>query len=204
MAKSVSKKARRFATVYDLEFTAWEGSRERRWSLSGERREIVQIGAVKIDAASLQIVDSFDMLVRPRLNPTLSDYLVELTGISNQDVAAQGVDFIVAYRAFLEFVGHDEMWSFGRDDLVFAENLKLYGWKSALPVPTHHSVLPWFSEHGIDLTGKHACDVAEAAGAVFEGRRHNALADARGIAAGMFAGIARGFANPFLAEPAKS
>ena len=204
MAKSTSRKARRFATVYDLEFTAWEGSRERRWSLPGERTEIVQIGAVKVDATSLQIVDIFDMLVCPRLNPILSDYLVALTGISNQDVAAYGVDFIVAYRAFLEFVGDDVMWSFGRDDLIFAENIRLYGWKSALPVPTHRSVLPWFAEHGIDLSGKHACDVAEAAGAVFEGRRHNALADARGIAVGMFAGIARGFANPFLAEPEKT
>ncbi len=34
--------------VYDLEYTAWEGSLERNWSGPNEDPEIVQIGAVKI------------------------------------------------------------------------------------------------------------------------------------------------------------
>ena len=59
------------------------------------------------------------------------------------------------------------IWAFGRDDLIFADNLKLYAW-DALPVPPYSNVIPWFAEHGIDLRGKHACDVAEASGAVFD------------------------------------
>ena len=66
-----------------------------------------------------------------------------------------------------------------------------------LPVPPYSNAIPWFAEHGIDLKGKHACDVAEAAGAVFEGRKHDALADARGVAAGIRAVVARGAPNPF-------
>lgn len=200
-AKSVSKKARRFATVFDLEFTAWEGSQQRRWSLPGERTEVVQIGAVKLDAESLLVVDSFDMLVQPRLNPVLSDYLIALTGITNEELKSRGVDFITAYRAFVEFVGDDVIWAFGRDDSIFAENIKMYGWQKTLTVPPYRNVIPWFAEHGVDLKGKHACDVAEAAGAQFEGQPHNALADAGGVARGMIAMIARGVPNPFLAEP---
>jgi hypothetical protein len=37
-------------------------------------------------------------------------------------------------------------------------------------------------------------------GAVFEGRKHDALADARGVAAGFIALIGKGGPNPFLPE----
>jgi hypothetical protein len=39
-------------------------------------------------------------------------------------------------------------------------------------------------------------------GAVFEGRKHDALADARGVAAGFIALIRKGGPNPFLPEGA--
>ena len=43
---------------------------------------------------------------------------------------------------------------------------------------------------------------AEAAGAVFEGRKHDALADARDVEAGFIALIRKGGPNPFLPEGA--
>ena len=194
-------KSRRYAVVFDLEFTAWDGSLQSRWSRPGEHTEIVQIGAVKLDAERLKIADAFEILVQPRINPVLSEYLERLTGITNADLAQHSVDFVTAYRAFLEFTGDGTIWAFGRDDLVFETNLKLYGFDRSMPVPPYRNVIPWFAEQGIDLKGKHACDVAEAVGVPFEGRRHNALADARGVAAGMAHTIARGAPNPFL-EPA--
>jgi inhibitor of KinA sporulation pathway (predicted exonuclease) len=194
---------RRHAVVFDLEFTAWEGSMTTRWSRPQEHTEVVQIGAVKLDTESLAIVDEFDMLVRPRVNPALSDYLVALTGITNTAVAARGVDFIIAYRAFLEFVGEARLWAFGRDDLILADNLKRCCWNDALGVPPYSNVIPWFEARGIDLKGGHACDVATRAGAVFEGRRHDALADAKGVAAGLVHQIALGAPNPFLAPGGK-
>ena len=190
-------KKRNHAIVFDLEFTAWAGSMASRWTREGEYTEVVQMGAVKLDAESLKIVDEFEMLVRPRVNPVLSQYFIDLTGITNDMLAARGVDFITAYRAFLDFVAGGQVWAFGRDDLILAGNLKLYGW-SALPVPPYSNALPWFAEQGIDLRGKHACDVAEAAGADFVGHKHDALADAHGVVVGFKAMIARGAPNPFL------
>ncbi|HMI96363.1 MAG TPA: 3'-5' exonuclease [Micropepsaceae bacterium] len=184
--------------IFDLEFTAWEGSMESRWTRPGELTEVVQIGAVKLDAASLTEVDAFQMLVKPRVNPILSDYLVALTGIDNKQLTARGVDFITAYRAFLDFTATSHAWAHGRDDLILSGNLKLYGWEGALPLPSYSNAVPWFTAQGIDLKGKRACDVAEAAGAVFEGRKHDALADARGVAAGFAAMIHKGAPNPFL------
>ncbi|HJO97979.1 MAG TPA: hypothetical protein QF891_08275, partial [Rhodospirillales bacterium] len=47
--------------VLDMEWTAWEGSRARRWGAPDEYREVVQIGAVKLDGGdALGERDSFD------------------------------------------------------------------------------------------------------------------------------------------------
>ena len=189
---------RRYAVVFDLEFTAWEGSMESRWTRPGELTEVVQIGAVKLDAESLKEVDAFEILVQARVNPVLSNYLVALTGITNEALAARGVDFLIAYRAFLDFVGEAQSWAHGRDDLILAGNLKLYGWERTLPIPAYTNAVHWFAAQGVDLKGKRACDVAEAAGGVFVGQRHDALCDARGVAAGFAALIGKGAPNPFI------
>jgi inhibitor of KinA sporulation pathway (predicted exonuclease) len=186
--------------IFDLEFTAWQGSLQSRWTRPGEYTEVVQIGAVKLDAADLKELDAFEILVKPRINPELSGYFTTLTGITNERLGAYGVDFITAYRAFVEFAGGAPIWAFGRDDLIFEGNLKRYGW-TGLPTPPYSNVIPWFQANGVDLAGKHACDVAEAAGTVFDGRKHDALADARGVAAGFKHLIGTGAVNPFLLSP---
>ncbi len=177
--------ARHPITVFDLEFTAWEGSMARRWLAPGEFTEVVQIGAVKLDPQSCAELESFDVLVKPRLNPVLSDYLVRLTGVSNADIAARAIDFAEAYRRFVEFAGGGRIAAFGRDDLVFGTNLRLYGIRGAPPLPAYTNVIPWLMQQGFDLRGKHACDVGPLTGADFKGRRHNALDDARSVAAGI-------------------
>jgi len=179
-------------TVFDLEFTAWEGSMARRWLGPGEFTEVVQIGAVKLDAVTYEEAASFEVLVKPRLNPAISGYLTRLTGITNAEVAARGVDFADAYRRFVEFASPGPIAAFGRDDLIFLANLRLYGLKDAPPLPAYINVIPWLIAQGFDLKGKHACDVAAVAGAEFSGRAHNALDDARSVAAGIRSVAARG------------
>lgn len=186
--------------VFDLEFTAWEGSMARDWSAPGELKEVVQIGAVKLDGDALKIVDTFDMLVRPRVNPVLSNYLVDLIGVSNAKMDAYAVDFAIAYRAFLDFVSDAPIWAFGRDDLIFESNLRLYGLERAMPVPPYTNVIPWFAEQGVMLAGKRACDVGPAMGIPFDGHKHNALADAHSVAFGVIAAIKNGAPNPFAAK----
>ena len=183
--------------MFDLEFTCWEGSLQHQWSRPGEFREVVQIGAVKLSPSNLKPVAEFDILVAPRLNPVLSTLFTELTGITNQDVARRGVDFITALRAFLDFAGESHLWAHGRDDLVLTNNLRLYGWEGRFALPPYSNTIEWFLEQGVDLRGKHACDTPKAVGAHFSGREHNALDDARGVAAAMATLIARGAPSPF-------
>jgi len=187
------------AVIFDLEFTAWSGSMEHRWLRPGEFREIVQIGAVEIDVATLAETREFNVLAKPRLNPVLSPYFEQLTGVTNAKLAHLGVDFAQAYRAFVAFAGKAPILAFGRDDLVLIDNLKLYGLREDPALPPYTNIVPWLVEQGIDPRGLHACDIAHAAGASSDGRRHDALDDARSVALGIAALVARGARNPLLA-----
>src|SRR5678815_1117158 len=80
-------------TVFDLEYTAWECSIARRWLAPGEFKEVVQIGAVKLDAESFESQGEFDVLVLPRINSVLSPYFEKLTGITNEKISRHGMDF---------------------------------------------------------------------------------------------------------------
>ena len=179
-------------TIFDLEFTAWECSMARHWLSPGEFKEVVQIGAVKLDAESFAILSEFDMLVRPRINPVLSPYFEKLTGISSAAVARQGVDFAVAYARFLEFAGEGPIAAFGHDERVLEGNIRLYGMTGARPLPVYYDLRGWFAVQGVDPRGMHSCDVAPALGLAFAGQTHNALNDARSLAGAMAVMAARG------------
>ncbi len=187
----------RTAIVFDLEFTAWDGSMARRWLAPGEFKEVVQIGAVRLDARTLEEVAALELVVRPRLNPVLSDYLVALTGVSNARLAAEGLDFAEAYDRFTAFADGGTLCAYGRDDLVLEDNLRLYGIRARAPMPPYINVTPWLRANGIEPAGKHACDVGPLCGAPFEGQTHDALDDARSVAAGIRALVARGAENLF-------
>lgn len=169
----------------------------RRWMDPGEYQEIVQIGAVKVDR-SYYPLETFNVLVRPRLNPVLSPYLEKLTGITNEALAARGVDFAEAYEAFVRFSAGLPIASFGRDDRVLINNLRLYSARGLSPMPPFLDLRGWLTQNGIDVSRMHACDVAPAAGAPFEGQTHDGLCDALGVAAGVRALIARGAQPPVL------
>ena len=187
-----------FAVFFDLEFTAFEGSLARRWLAPGEFKEVVQIGAVKVDAYSFALVEELEILVKPRINPALTPYLTNLTGISNAALSERGVDFREAYLQFLPFAEDAVISAFGRDDLVLTENLRLYGICDMPPMPGYINVIPWLAENGIDMQGLHACDVARSCGAEFHGREHDALEDARSVWTGVRALVASGARNPFV------
>src|ERR1700744_5659663 len=90
----VQASARATLTVFDLEFTAWECSMASHWLRPGEFKEVVQIGALKLDAGDFTVLDQLDILVRPRINPRLSPYFEELTGITDSQVQSRGVELV--------------------------------------------------------------------------------------------------------------
>ncbi|HKD47280.1 MAG TPA: 3'-5' exonuclease [Rhizomicrobium sp.] len=184
--------------VFDLEFTAWEDSLAGRWLAPGQYKEIVQIGAVRLDKENFTVAASFHCLVMPRVNGLLSGYFECLTGITNMRLAKDGIDFATAYRRFVEFAGDGAIASFGHDEWVLEENIRLYGLKEMPPLPPFLELRGWFANHGVDPTGLHSCDIGPKLGVPFEGREHDALCDARSVAAGMAILIKRGAKLPDL------
>ena len=179
-------------TIFDLEYTAWECSMARHWLTPGEFKEVVQVGAIKLDADSFAPLAEFEALVRPRINPHLSPYFEKLTGITNDRIARQGEDFAVAYARFLDFAGDGPIAAFGRDERVLEGNLRLYGMTGARPLPLFYDLRGWFAVQGVDPRGMHSCDLGPALGLAFVGQTHNALDDARVIASAMAAMAPRG------------
>lgn len=186
------------AVVFDLEFTAWEGSMANRWSRPGEFTELVQIGAVMVDARTFAVEAEMELLVRPRLNAVLSDYFMRLTGISNEAIRTEGVDFTEAYRRFLGFTDGRMTLAFGTDNLIFEDNIRLYGIADLPPPPPFKNLRPWFDASGIATSRLHSCDVGPLLGVQFQGRKHNALDDAKSLAAGIGVMLERGARNPLL------
>ena len=187
----------REAIVFDTEFTAWQGSMDRRWSGPGEHREIVQIGGVSIDVETLAETASFSTLIKPVMNPVLSDYLVALTRITNERLAAEGVEFAAGVTAFLRFVAGRRLFCFGRDDKVIAANAKLLGVREIWPsAAVACDLKDWLLKVGIPLTGIHSGALAQHVGGVSQGVGHDALVDSRSLAAAIRYLVARGSPNP--------
>ncbi|MEX0917660.1 MAG: 3'-5' exonuclease [Candidatus Paceibacterota bacterium] len=165
--------------IFDTEFTAWEGSQERNWSGENEYREVIQIGAVKI--RDLREVNSFLVYVKPERNPTLSEYIIELTGITQQDIETQGVPYPVAQSEFHAWCGPLQIGSFGTDAEVLLRNAELTG----IPFPFRNdaffNIREVLEEHGVDTTGYMSSTIPRAFGIEPPPDGHNALNDARSI-----------------------
>ena len=117
--------------IFDTEYTTWKGCNENGWH-GNQKKEIVQIAALKINA-DFEVIVTFNVLCKPIVNPVLSDYFVNLTGITNETICAKGMSFTEAYKKFTDFVGNDVCFSHGwggdyfskSDGLVMEENLQI-------------------------------------------------------------------------------
>jgi len=166
--------------VYDLEYTSWEGAFERRWSKPDEHREIIQVGAVLVDAEFLEL-GHFRTLVRPRLNPLLSDYVTALTGITQAELIRYGIDLNEAFGRLWE-LGQPGLpfLSNGDDSGVIAENCRLAGLDNPFlgrTVDVHDELLAASGQ-----TRLFSADLPRLFGLGDVGRGHDALADARAVA----------------------
>lgn len=86
--------------VFDLELTCWgeEDNPPDPW------REIIEIGAVKVDLTDGTLHDTFEMKVRPVFFPQVSDYCTQITGLKQEDFKG-AIQFREAYAHFVKFCG---------------------------------------------------------------------------------------------------
>lgn len=110
--------------IFDTEYTSWQGSMKRNWSGPDEYREVVQIGAILADTEKFIELDSLDLLIKPVKNPVLSQYFIDLTGITQEDINKKGIPYDEALLKFFSWCGNYPIASFGGDETVLEENCK--------------------------------------------------------------------------------
>ena len=144
--------------LFDTEFTAWNGSQLRNWSLYWEHKELISISALKIKQTKnkLEIIDKFTCYIQPRINKQLSNYIIDLTGITQQKIDIQGVDFKIAIKKFYKFSENLQLYSYGNDYKIIQENLDLYkippDSKYRLWINSFFDICPIFQCYGINTS----------------------------------------------------
>lgn len=184
-------------TILDTEFTSWEGAMERDWGGEGEYRELVQIGAIRVDPLTLDETDTLDIIVKPVRNPVLSDYFIGLTGITNERLAQDGVSFSTAIEKFRDFLKDGPLYSYGGDCMILNENIHLHGYDTKIAPFAGHNLHDWFADQGVETATVCSGELARHVGANFNPPAHDAVNDVRSITAAMRHLHAKGADLPF-------
>lgn len=166
--------------ILDTEYTTWPGALENGWSAPGQHREIVQIAAIRVDN-DFRETAALDLIVRPSVNPVLSDLFVTLTGIVQAKVDGDGVPFAVALGDFTAFVGDDPVICMNGDCRVFLDNCDINGVQFPF-ARQFHRLRPLLERSGVDLTRRSSGDLHELTPRPLVGHAHNALHDVRSMA----------------------
>jgi len=158
--------------IVDLEATCSKKSK-----LSPQ--EIIEIGAVKIDEKG-KIISTFNEFVKPKINPVLSEYCRDLTGIKQSQVDSAG-DFPEVIEKFRGWIGGDYLlcsWGY-YDKKQFISDCKLHNIDSAW-AEKHISI-----KHGYaKINNCRPCGMAKALrreGMKLEGAHHRGIDDAKNI-----------------------
>lgn len=179
--------------IFDTEFTTWEGALERGWSGSNEYREIVQIAAQKIDLKNETVIDQYEQLVRPRINSELSDYFQVLTGISQEAVTANGVDFHEMFEVFDAWAGDLDRYAYGcradelADVAVLEENIALYELPLTISREQYGNLASVYQSIGVDTSHYNSGKLFQAFGLKLGGHEHNAMHDVDSLVQSLFA-----------------
>ena len=115
--------------VLDMEWNQpWPGSPSARKILPVQiRGEIIQMGAVRV-SEDQQVLDEFQVMVRPKFYRSLNRRVSKLTGIKESRLKAEGVPFAEAIERFRAWCGEDVVFlTWGFDDItILRENLQLH------------------------------------------------------------------------------
>ena len=177
--------------IFDLECTTWEGAAARDWSGPGEHREVVQVGMALVETKDFTELTNAKYLVKPKINPVLSQYFINLTNIKQAEVDENGVDFQTFLNEFSRFCADFELHCFDNrvdgsrlfDRDVLMENCELLGIEFPFKPERFHNVNEIFHKHG--YTVKQSGAAPEAFGLKIPARPHDALNDVRGLVVGL-------------------
>ncbi len=126
--------------ILDLE---WNGTYNRR--LKGFMNEIIEFGAVKVDR-DLNVIDTFEALVRPQVGKKISGKIKTLTSITNEDLK-DGLQFMQVTSRFKKWAGDAVFMTWGTSDiLALIENCRYFCGNERIPFLKRYVNLQAFCE----------------------------------------------------------
>jgi len=119
----------KYYIVVDLEWMSWKNNYygrflEKEKRKNWQKKEIIQIGAIKFDK-NYKIKKKLNILVKPKINPKLSKYIIKLTHITQESIEKKGLNFADAFKIFCKFTKKSKIICNGNDENIFNENLIL-------------------------------------------------------------------------------
>lgn len=169
--------------IFDTEFTAWEGSQARNWSETWEAVELVEIGAVRVNASTFNILDTFQVLVFPKKNRVLSTYFTDLTSITQDDLEAKGLPLPDAINLFEDFIAASPfVLSNGGDADVIVESFDCYNLICPMDFERYFDIQPMLLRMFPGNESISSANLPRLAGVDFVFRAHEALEDSIAIA----------------------
>lgn len=130
------------AIIFDCEFLCLEGSQRRFWCAAHDPDPVIaQIGAVRLGLeGDFPIVDTFKAYVRPTdrfgNRYALDPFFTKLTGITEENIEAEGVPLQDALVKVDSFSGGSRFWSWGKDELNMVA-ISCYVAGIQAPIPAH-------------------------------------------------------------------
>lgn len=171
-----------YLLLVDLEATCWESNEGRVHEM-----EAIEFGGAVVRTSDFTNLDTFSIIIRPRVHPQLSDYCTGLTGITqakvDAGVAFEEVDLLLAGRLFN--YKHSVAWaSWGNyDRLQLEQDAARWGVPAPLSDLVHFNLKKLFAKKrrikGTRPSVRKALDIT---GLQYEGRRHSGADEARNIA----------------------
>ena len=167
--------------IWDSEFTSWDWAMKRGWSWKEEFREVIQIWATIINTKTFEEEWYFLEFIKPRINNTLSPFIIDLTQITQKQINEKWVDLIDGVQKLIKWWKWLPMYSFWGDEIVLAENFWLY--KEIFPMWNRfYDVRNLFEDYNINAESFTSWTIHTALWIESTFIEHDALWDARNIA----------------------
>ena len=164
--------------VVDTEYTTFWTSREAWWTKPHHHKEIIQIGAAKVLAWS--VAERVDIIVKPTINPVLTQETIELTNITQERVEKEWRLFQEWLQEFERFIDGAEVYTIDNDHNVFLRNGELYG--VPVSIPPFIKVKENLHEYGINPEQYSSGTLYQALELELEWHVHDAYHDSHSLA----------------------
>lgn len=167
--------------ILDTEYTTWEGALQRMWTGPKEERELVQISAIKVNNfETLHCTQFFSVYTKPQINPILSDYFINLTGIKQEAISRNGLSIKKGIEKFVDFSKDSFCLCWGDDINVLKKNIELINSNIELQFYKSADIRKLYNDFGINTSNYNSGTInnfKDMESILNPGSLHNALSD---------------------------